>query len=294
MGVDAVEARRFTTGLHHFVYEVTLADGRAVVARLTRPSEAAYMRSAVALSSQLRPLGAPLPELLASDVEAEFPWMLLERLPGRDLGDLVGSLDSKCLRAIADKVTATQAIVAGTPSSGRYGFAATPQVAPFVRWPELIEADVERSRGRIASAGFFDLMVVERIDRIRSLLSDELDAIPATPFLHDTTTKNVIVTERGEFSGIVDVDDLCFGDPRFMTALTHVALSAHDLPTDYASYLMQAAGWRDDHLYRLYIATIFLGFMSEHGQRFNDNQPDFTPEDRAKLLALYEDALSVL
>jgi hypothetical protein len=43
-------------------------------------------------------------------------------------------------------------------------------------------------------------------------MRDALDAIRATPFLHDTTTKNVIVTHDGVVSGIVDVDDLCFGD----------------------------------------------------------------------------------
>src|SRR5690606_23482887 len=92
LGVEAIGARRFTTGLHHFVYDVTLADGRTVAMRMTRPREARFMRSAVALSRQLRPLGVPLPELLAADVEAPFPWMLLERLPGRDLGEVIADL----------------------------------------------------------------------------------------------------------------------------------------------------------------------------------------------------------
>jgi aminoglycoside phosphotransferase (APT) family kinase protein len=294
LGADAVAVRRFTTGLQHFVYEVTLADGQAVVARMTRPSERALMRSAVALSTQLRPLGIPLPELLASDIDAPFPWMLLERLPGTDLGDLVGSLDAASLRAIADRVAAAQAIAARTPSAGRYGFAPTPQSARFATWSDVIAADIERSRTRIAAAGLFNLAAAEGVERESLGLRDELDAVPATPFLHDTTTKNVIVTTGGEFSGIVDVDDLCFGDPRFVPALTEVALRAHDLPADYAGYLMDAAGWPDDRLYRLYVAVIFLGFMSEHGQRFNDNQPTSTAEDRSKLLALYEDALGAL
>jgi hypothetical protein len=34
--------------------------------------------------------------------------------------------------------------------------------------------------------------------------------------------------------------------------------------------------------------------MSEHGQRFNDNQRPSSPEARQKLLALYEDALNGL
>lgn len=132
---------------------------------------------------------------------------------------------------------------------------------------------------------------VERIERIRLKLKDQLDAIEATPFLHDTTTKNVIVTTEGKFSGIVDVDDLCYGDPRFVTALTEVALRANGLPATYSNYLMEASGWMDDHLNRLYVAVIFLGFMSEHGQPYNGNQRPSQPEARAKLLALYEDAL---
>jgi aminoglycoside phosphotransferase (APT) family kinase protein len=291
LGVETVGARRFTTGLHHFVYEVELRAGRSVVMRMTRASERQFMRQAVMLSEQLRPLGVPLPRLLASDTDAELPWMLLERLPGVDLWEVVGALPDASLRQIAGHVASAQAIVMHTPTAGRYGFSATPEGAPFAGWSELVAADIERSRGRIVRAGLFDPAEIERIERIRAGLVAELDAIPATPFLHDTTTKNVIVTREGSFSGIVDVDDLCFGDPRFMTALTEVALSANGVPTTYARYLMDAAGWADDHLNRLYVAVIFLGFMSEHGQPYNGNQRPSSPDARAKLLALYHEAL---
>ena len=290
LGVEAREARRFTTGLHHFGYEVTLADGRAVAMRMTRPSEVRFMRSAVALSRQLRPLGVPLPELLAADTEAPFPWMLLERLPGRDLGEVVGTLPEASLGQIAEQVIAAQRIAAATPSAGRYGFSATPEGAPFASWSDVVAADIERSRTRIAAAGLFDLAVVEPLELKLAAFREELDTIAATPFLHDTTTKNVIVTDDGRFSGIVDVDDLCYGDPRFVPALTHVAL--RDIPVDYADRLMQAAGWADDGLYRFYIAAFLLNFMSEHGQRFNDNQPDSTLTARKSLLVHYERALA--
>lgn len=291
LGEHATGARRFTTGLHHFVYEVELAGGRSVVMRMTRPSERRFMQQAVMLSEQLRPLGVPLPELLASDTDAPMPWMLLERLPGVDLWEAVGSLSDESMRHIAGHVAAAQAIAATTPTAGRYGFSATPEDAPFTGWSELLAADIERSRGRIVNAGLFDPAHVERIERIRLKLKGQLDAIEATPFLHDTTTKNVIVTTEGKFSGIVDVDDLCYGDPRFVTALTEVALRANGLPATYSNYLMEASGWMDDHLNRLYVAVIFLGFMSEHGQPYNGNQRPSQPEARAKLLALYEDAL---
>lgn len=250
------------------------------------------MRNAVALSRQLRPLGVPLPQMLAADVDAEHPWMLLERLPGRDLGDVVGSLGNAELRSIASHVVAAQRAAWGTPSAGRFGFSATPEAAPFATWSDVVAADIERSRARIVDAGLFDLAVMEPVEKILRTYRAELEDIPATPFLHDTTTKNVIVTEAGEFSGIVDVDDLCFGDPRFVTALTYVALHAHDLPTAYADHFMRAAGLRDDRLYRLYIAVILLGFMSEHGQIFNGNQQSSSAEARRKLFGKYQDALA--
>lgn len=294
LATAAIGARRFTTGLQHFVYEVTLADGRTTVIRMTRPAERAVARNALRLSRQLRPLGVPLPEVLAADVEAEMPWMLLTRLPGVDLWEVVGSLPDASLRAIAGGVAAAQTIAGSTPSAGRYGFAPSPEAAPFASWAEVMVADLDRSRQRIAAAGLFDLREVERLDGIRMKLARDFDALPATPFLHDTTTKNVIVSDAGTLSGIVDVDDLCFGDPRFVAALITVALRANGLREDYATYLMAAAGWTDDHVFRFYVAAFLLDFMSEHGQRFNGNERPSSPEARNRLLGLYRQALADL
>lgn len=79
-------ATRFTTGSRHYVYEVAFAQTPPVVVRLGDGSAHAEMAGAVNLSQLLRPLGVPLPALLANDATAELPWMVLERLPGADLG----------------------------------------------------------------------------------------------------------------------------------------------------------------------------------------------------------------
>ena len=292
LGIEVVSARRFTTGLHHFVYEVDLADGRAVVMRMTRPSERQAMRNAVMLSKQLLPSGVPLPRIIAADMETSWPWMLLERLAGVDLGEVVAVLPDACLAEIAAGVAKAQHMAAKMPNAGRYGYAAAADEAPFERWSRVIEGHVRRSRERIAVAGLLELAVVERVESLLAAMREELDAMPATPFLHDTTTKNVIVAEDGTLTGIVDVDDLCFGDPRYVAALTRVALMAHDLPTFYADELMRGAGWVDDRCYRLYVAAFLLDFMSEHGQVFNGNQRPSSAEHRAKLRALYEESLA--
>lgn len=112
------------------------------------------------------------------------------------------------------------------------------------------------------------------------------------PFLHDTTTKNVIVSPEGAFSGIVDVDDLCFGDPRYVTALTLAAVTAFAGPVHYVDAWMSLAGHVDDRIFRLYVAMFLVGFMSEHGQAFNGNQPPSSRADRESLRRIFSVALS--
>jgi aminoglycoside phosphotransferase (APT) family kinase protein len=286
--------RRFAAGLRHFVYEALFDDRAPVVVRLTRGADRVIARSAAALSAQLRPLGAPLPELIFDGAEeTPFPYLVLERLPGRDLGDVAPSLVDAALDRIAARVVEAQALTATLPSAGRYGYAAHPQGAPFGRWSEVLDESLAKTRRRIAAAGLYDQRAPDRIGGLLDELRPDLDAVPATPFLHDTTTKNVIVTDDGGFSGIVDVDDLCYGDPRHAAALTLASLlggSAAGGPTQYGGFWLARAGWRDDRVFRLYVALCLADFMSEEGQSFNGRVQDSGPEGRARLRAVFEAA----
>lgn len=122
-------------------------------------------------------------------------------------------------------------------------------------------------------------------------MRNEIDAIPPTPFLHDATIKNVIVTAEGNVSGIVDVDDLCFGDPRYAAALTLAALTAQRGPLQYVSAWLRQAGWSDDRLFRLYVTLFLLDLMAEHGQVFNGNQIPSSPQARAELMQSFNSSL---
>ena len=211
---------RFTTGAQHYVFEALFADGTPVVVRMSRAADVVIALGASGLSKRLRPLGVPLPAIIAEGFEPPFPFMVLERLPGTDLGRVVGRLSEPQLHAVAGKIAAAQAIVAVTPSAGRYGYAVTPETAPRERWSAVLDDSIARSRSRIVAVGLLDPSVAEAAQGLLAARRDEADAQPAVPFLHDATVKNVIVTEAGGFSGIVDVDDLCFGDPRWVVALT--------------------------------------------------------------------------
>ena len=146
----------------------------------------------------------PLPEILAENVGAELPWLVLERLPGTDLGAVIAGLTVEHLEGIAANVAGAQAIAAKMASARRYGYAALPEQAPHSSWSQVLEANPDRSRRRIASAALFDAALVDVVQTALTARRDQIDRTEPIPFLHDTTTRNVIVTPAGKFSGIVD------------------------------------------------------------------------------------------
>jgi aminoglycoside phosphotransferase len=291
LGSPAVAAHRFTTGSAHFVFEVTCASGQKVVVRAGPEANRAALIGSARLYRLLHPLGVPLPEMLAENLDHRFPYLVLERLPGTDLGHVIGRLDDAALEDIAARVARAQAIVATTPTAGRYGYAVEPSWAPFRTWSQTLDANLDRSRQRLMGTGLFGLESVEKLAELISATRAELDAFPATPFLHDTTTKNVIVTPDGSFSGIVDVDDLCFGDPRYVVALTEASLSASGDSRRYTQHWLRIARFEDDRIFRLYVSLFLVDFMSEYGQVFNGNQRPLSPEAHRHLLNVFADSL---
>ena len=159
------------------------------------------------------------------------------------------------------------------------------------KWSQVLQDNLARSRRRIAAAGLFDLDAVDKVAAMIAAACAELDSLPPIPFLHDTTTKNVIATTAGAFSGIVDVDDLCFGDPRYVVALTLASLTVSGGPVQYIDAWMNYANYRSDRIFRLYVALFIVDFMSEHGQVFNGNLLPSSADDRNHLLRVFAQCL---
>ena len=216
VGRPPIAVRRFDTGLRHYVFEATFDDRAPVVVRIAADHSRSAMAGALELSRLLRPRGVPLPEVIAEGLTHQFSHLVLERLPGTDLGDVIRGLSDSSVEVIAAKVAQAQRITAKTASARRYGYGVDPTDAPHESWSQVLQDNLTRSRKRITAAKLFGQDVVDAVTKLVSEASVELDALAPIPFLHDTTTKNVIVTAGGTFSGIVDVDDLCFGDPRYV------------------------------------------------------------------------------
>jgi aminoglycoside phosphotransferase (APT) family kinase protein len=200
-----------------------------------------------------------------------FPFVILERLPGSDLGFVVDRLSHDELRSLARRLAGLQATVTNLPPGRGYGFSPRME-GPFLHasWGDAIAASLSRSRMRIHRAGIVDEDHVDRVQAASHTLEAYFARVSPTPFLHDITTKNVII-DGARLSGILDVDDLCFGDPLFLVGLIRIALQANDHAMIYADAWIEML--RPDEQQRValnfYSALFCVDFMGELGHRFN-------------------------
>lgn len=149
MGSELVSAKRFTTGNCHYVFDAALADGRAVVLRIAKPENRPYLVGAVHWSGILKPMGFPLPEILHARLEAgctPYPYLVLERLPGTDLGEVYSRLSAGEKKTLADRLASLQKMVGSLPEGAGFGFQSDPAVPPpRASWGEAFDRGIERS-----------------------------------------------------------------------------------------------------------------------------------------------------
>jgi hypothetical protein len=223
--------------------------------------------------AKLDPLGLPFPKMLHAQTDGEFACMILERLPGRDLGLAYADLSDDQKRRLAAAIVDAQALCAQLPTAQGYGYATSyddPVLKKNGHWRDVLIADIKQSGHRIDAVGVIDSSVVDRVMSQLSKFDDYLSRVRPTAFMDDTTTRNVLVHE-GTLSGIVDIDTLCFGDVLFTVALTRLALLTLRFDTRYIDHWLDAMNATDEQrtVLNLYTAIFCVNFLGEQGQSFN-------------------------
>jgi aminoglycoside phosphotransferase len=102
VGRPPTDVRRFGAGAHHYVFEASFLDRAPVVVRIAAEHSRSAMAGALRLSRLLRPRCVPLPEIIAEGVDQPFSHLVLERLPGADLGEVVHGLSDSSVDVIDD------------------------------------------------------------------------------------------------------------------------------------------------------------------------------------------------
>ena len=136
LGLEPVETQRFPTGLCHHVFSVTASDQQKCVVRIATPKTKRLLAGGVYWNEFLRPIGVPLPRIVATGLEPseiEFPFVVLEQLPGTDLSQIYLTLTSAEKLEIVSEVVRIREKVSALPEAGGFGFAYSYEEPPAYR-----------------------------------------------------------------------------------------------------------------------------------------------------------------
>lgn len=284
---------RMTTGDQYFVYAVKTINTEYVI-RMTNKDHLKKFQSGIYWQKKLLPLNVPLAKFIDSDLEGKyspFPALLMHRLPGTDLCNVYSNLTSEDKKNLAKDIVAIQRIVSILPENKSFGIADSYEdLTNDLTWYDFLINRLNLFMDIIRKNGIYDADVIYKVINIGNRIKENLSIVRAVPFLWDASERNVIVY-KGKISGIVDVDDICFGDPLFVIALTSAALEVegHDtLYTDYWSLelkLNEEARCRLD-FYKLFYTVVF---MRKHSMITSNQQKVIF--DSRKLTSMFQNSM---
>lgn len=224
---------RMMFGHRSISYDVTLANRSLVVRTNADPNVFAGTSANLAA---LRKLGLPVSKLIASDLtKAVYPaaYMILEKIPGRDLRFELDTMTPAQKRRLAEQIVGFQRKVASLPKKKGFGYAAIGETARFSTWLELIVSEIRKDLPDDLEPPLERLH--NRVFGLTDAFTPYLEKVSPTCFLDDLTTKNVIV-QNGELRGLIDFDVVCYGDPLWTLGLTASAI-VFDLGPEHLDYV---------------------------------------------------------
>ncbi len=275
-GVAPQTVARCAVGQGNYVYAVK-DEARASIMRLS--SERDAYRETVYWLERLSTLDIPIPRVLGRGCYEGFSYLLLTYFEGADLGEVYPMLTVAEKRQIAVELAAIQSKVALLPIEMDSDFS----------WVRVLHALLDRARARILQNGYFD---VEKVDRLRAELQKSeayFAAVKPTPYLNDISTKNLMIC-HGKISGIVDIDEMGFGDPLDYVALTYMALLNCGYDTDYVEFILDEMKPRaeEKRAFLFYALLYCVDFMGERGMCFMDKQIEVSPQIIDRLNDIYD------
>ena len=186
------------------------------------------------------------------------------RLPGDDLINVYQTLTDNEKKNLAIEMINIQAVCNSLPKGPGYGILDSyddPKI--FNLWYDFLLNRLEFCKEHISNTGIFNPQYAKQAINIAIDLQANFSTVQPRPFLWDASEQNVLI-DKGKISGIVDVDEVCFGGHLLVIALTSTCLELDGLDTVYTNYwelgleLDKFAKVRLN-FYKLFYAIAFMG-----------------------------------
>ncbi len=232
---EVLDAQRITTGRKNFVVAITAPSNKFVIRMTTNERKSTY-EAAIYWQNKLLPLGVPLAKFIATDLDGQYspyPTLIMQRAPGGDLCNVYKDLSAFTKQKLAHQMVNIHRKTEALPLGSQYGFATSyEQGDKYKSWYEFLLARIDLCQQSLSKATVFPPDTMPKILAIANNLQADLLAVAAKPFMWDTSERNVIV-DHDKITAIIDVDNMCFGDPLFVLGLTYVALELLSFDTIY-------------------------------------------------------------
>ena len=281
INICPLSIKHFTNGYCHQVYLIECTDAKYVL-RITDRGGVEYYKGSLHWLPAMSRLGIAVPQILQSgEYEGHF-FALITYIEGKDLGDIYPALTSEEKRGLAESVAAIQKKVSSLSREDFYGYTVGPR---FQSWKDVVKELLDRAKSRISLNCVFSSDYIDAVSNKMALFDAYFAKIQPVAFLDDVTTKNVLIHD-GRLSGIVDIDEISYGDPLFAIGLTHMALlySGHD--TEYIIAWMNALELTEEQreAERFYALLFCVDFMGEQGMAFNNGRHVEIEQEKVKRL----------
>lgn len=221
LGVEPVAVEHMTYGHNSVTYDVQLPERHVMMRMHQSASVFAHTEHNIATLAQL---GLPVPHIISSDLtmtHVPFAYMMLEKIPGRDLRYELTTMTHAQMTALAQQIVAFQHKVMALPIGRGYGFVEIGGQGPFSSWLALVKDAIEKPY-EVLRCGPMGDRIPDLNKKLRQFAA-YLEQVPPTCFLDDLTTKNVLI-QHGELQGCIDFDCVCYGDPLFNLSLTQTGV----------------------------------------------------------------------
>lgn len=282
LGLQPNDIKRCAVGIGNEVYIVE-CEKENYIFRCSE-EENAYAET-IHWLTRLSELDIPIPKILSYGTYEKYQYLILNFIPGEDIGLVYTTLTTAEKKQIAKDVMKIQSKVAGLKLD---------ITEDAWSWQDFVNEMLDRAEERMASNGYFDTGKVTRVREEMRLLDEYFSQVRPLAYLDDISTKNLLI-HNGKISGVIDIDWMGVGDNLTFIAMTYVALRNMDCETDYVNYLLEERGCTEDErkAFLFYCLMFCVDFMGERGMQFGDKKIEVNETVIEKLNRIYEELWQV-
>lgn len=286
---------RFETGLCHYVFNVSSSEKKFVV-RICHPSNLKYFLGHLFWQKEIQKFQLPTAKTLHVSIGKEnYDYLILEKIEGIDLGQIYQNLGQNEKIDIVRNLVNFQKVAENLEYGKGFGWGLNYSCKQLQStWIEVIDSTINKAKEWIDSVGKVEAKYINQLNEVKLQFIDYFEKIQPMAFFHDLTTKNLLIsTDSHKVVGIIDIDEMGFGDKYFHLSLMNMALLANEYNNDLVYYWMDELRANKNQIRAMSFYTLIhcVVFMGENGMSFNKNST-FNEQYQVKMDRIFNLALN--